>query len=359
MKMKMTIRCVALLVTLAASAALATDEPVPTATDSQPAAFDGKARGVTVSCFRSGPGEWDAPVMAETIVDLKQMGANWISFHPYGRIANDGTVRYEADRYDSAVTQPLEYARQHGIKVMVIPHIAYWRSKFSWRGEITFEDEEAWQRFFDSYSEFIVHQAKLAQQGGAARFCIGIEYKLTHHREADWRKLIAQVREVYKGTLTYAANWDEYEDVRFWDAVDEIGVQFYFPLSQDENPTEAALHKGFDRVLDSLEAFSKKHDKQVLLTELGYPSLVSAAKEPWEDHRRRNSTDEGEALKLKCMRMALSRMEQKPFISGVFLWKWFPTDRVVDRGFALQYPQMRDLLSEMWKPADVVREDEG
>ncbi len=350
-----------LAVWVSAGLAVASDETLPPTdgkTDMAAAAKlpADRARGITVTCFRWGPGEWDTPVMARTFADVQQLGANWISFHPYARIRDDGTVFYNADRYDPSVRQPLEDARRLGLHVMVKPHLAYWRSKFSWRGEITFEHEEDWQRFFNTYTDFIVYQAKLAEQGGADRFCIGLEYKKTIHREADWRRVIAAVREVYSGPITYAANWDEYEQVAFWDAVDEIGVQFYFPLAEHDAPSEADLHRGFDRVLNSLEAFSKKHGKPILLTELGYPSHATAAKTPWQDNRRSPHSEGGHELKLRCMRLAIERSERSPFISGVFLWKWFPTDRDVHRPFSLQYPQMRSLLAEMWKqPGD----DEG
>ena len=49
-------------------------------------------------------------------------------------------------------------------------------------------------------------------------------------------------RAVYKGKLTYAANWDgEFEEVAFWDALDVIGVQAYFPLTEERVPSVTKL----------------------------------------------------------------------------------------------------------------------
>ena len=60
----------------------------------------------------------------------------------------------------------------------------------------------------------------MAEEEKVDIFCIGTELeKFIEHRPAYWRELIAEVRKVYKGKLTYAANWDEYKRVPFWDAL--------------------------------------------------------------------------------------------------------------------------------------------
>jgi hypothetical protein len=41
--------------------------------------------------------------------------------------------------------------------------------------------------------------------------------------EERWRKIIAAVRAVYHGKVTYGANWNEYAEVKFW-TLDYIGV---------------------------------------------------------------------------------------------------------------------------------------
>lgn len=313
-------------------------------------------RGVTVSCFRDGPGEWDSPQMGRTIDEIKSLGGGWISFHPYARIWRDGSVRHRAVADDSSVLEPLRMAKESGVSVMLIPHIGYWGSGFDWRGDIRFDDEQAWSRFFEQYTAFIVHQAELAQRGGAAMFCVGIEYKATSHREADWRKVIAAVREVFKGPITYAANWDEYEKVKFWDALDYIGIQAYFPISTDESPDDDALRKGWQKVLRSVEAFAKQHDRPVIFTELGYSRASTAASEPWlSEPRRSGDNPHGEALKLQCMRVALPLVEASPRVHGVFLWKWFPSTREIERDFVLQYPAMNQLLADAWKADAPVR----
>ena len=51
----------------------------------------------------------------------------------------------------------------------------------------------------------------------------------------QWVQLINKTRTIYKGQLTYAANYDNYHEVDFWEHLDFIGINAYFPL---RSPTE-------------------------------------------------------------------------------------------------------------------------
>jgi hypothetical protein len=180
-------------------------------------------KGVTVSCQTWGV-EWQTPEMAATLDELKLLGANSFSIHPYARISNDGHVTYRMRDEHRHITVPLDWARERDLAAMLIPHIAYWGSKFSWRGDINFETEAEWDRFFADYETWIVEMARLAERHRAAIFCVGLEYTHAQKFEARWRKIIATVRTVYSGKITYGGNWSDYHDVKFWDAVDYIGV---------------------------------------------------------------------------------------------------------------------------------------
>lgn len=316
--------------------------------DGDPVPRDGAmARGVVVSCYRWGPGEWDGPMMRPLLDELQTLGVTAVQVHPYARIARDGTVSYRPGPVTPATLLPNQWARERGMTTFLKPHLAYWGSGFKWRGTISFNEEAQWDRFFRGYTSFIVHQAELAQQAGVDKFAVGTELHKTLHREAEWRAVIAAVRAVYDGELTYAANWDEVKDVPFWDALDLVGVQCYFPLSDKRSPTEAELIAGWAKVLDRLRGDSARHGKPILLAELGYAESEAAAIEPWSDQRVGDRAA-GAALKLRCMEVALGQIEDQPWIAGVYLWKWFPGDRDHRDEFVLQYDEMRDVIRGAW-----------
>lgn len=108
--------------------------------------------------------------------------------------------------------------------------------------------------------------------------------------DREWRRLIAEVRKVYSGTITYAANFDEYREVGFWDDLDLIGINAYFPLRELPDPEiseellATELELGWQRVYGEIETFLAKKDlgtRQVLFTELGYTRFRDMSVAPW------------------------------------------------------------------------------
>ena len=105
--------------------------------------------------------------------------------------------------------------------------------------------------------------------------CIGTELRTAVLNRPDaWRSLIADVREVYGGELTYSANWyREFEEVPFWDALDYIGIQVYFPLADSTGSKMSldAFKAAWAPHVARIEALQQRVGKPVLFTEVGYP----------------------------------------------------------------------------------------
>lgn len=202
-------------------------------------------RGMTISSHAWG-GDWDSPEMAKALDELQSLGVNSFAIHPYAQVQEDGHVVYRDHTADPEyLATPLEWARERRMGVMLIPHIAYWGTKFGWRGAIDYEQPEQWDRFFEDYQTWIVAMARVAETHGVGLFCIGLEFAKAQKFEARWRQIIAAVRAVYHGKLTYGGNWDSYQEVKFYDALDYIGVLAYFPLTRTPDPSEAEIHAGW------------------------------------------------------------------------------------------------------------------
>jgi len=310
-------------------------------------------RGMTISCQGWGA-EWGTPGFDAELEDLRAMGGNWVAIHPYASIQADGTVRDRGDLDAEAppdwLARPLSAARERGLALLVKPHLAYWRSPFAWRGDITFAEPEARARFWRTYSAWIVALARSTR--GADAFCVGTELDRMLADEAEWRALVARVRAVTDARLTYAANWDRYGEVRFWDALDAIGVQAYFPLVEGvvegEETGEAALRAGWSRVLSPLRELSERTGKPVVFTELGYSDSPAAALRPWEDPPR--GGPRAPELQARCLATALRVLaEEREWLRGAFLWKWFVGEsRHRAEGFYLDRPVLRDVLRTGW-----------
>ena len=207
------------------------------------ASFGQKVRGVTVSTHRGGD-EWASDAIVPTFAAIEALGANWVAIHPYGRISADGSIRFPSPSKENEllIQRPIREAHRLGLKILIKPHLAYWRSPFSWRGEIEFDSEDTWARFWRDYEAWIVALASAATEADA--LAVGTELDRTLVQEQRWRGLIGRLRQVYDGPLTYAANWSDYQRVPFWDALDTIGIQAYFPLTETPDPSEGMLREG-------------------------------------------------------------------------------------------------------------------
>jgi hypothetical protein len=106
-----------------------------------------------------------------------------------------------------------------------------------------------------------------------------------------WIDLITQSRVFYSGRLSFAANFDNYHEIGFWDDLDLMGINAYFLLRYDQPPNTtqarrfASLRQGWQDVFDQIDAFKAEQDLQqlpILFTELGYTYHRNSTLAPWE-----------------------------------------------------------------------------
>lgn len=318
----------------------------PEATPKKPASL---VHGMTVSCETWGV-EWGSDRFASTLGELADLGVNWVAIHPYVSLRSDGTV--EARRIDPAeppewITRPIREAHARGMSILVIPHIAYWGTPWRWRGDIEFQDPVVRARFFETYTEFLVGLVRCAE--GADAFSIGNELEKLSGHEAEWRALIARLRTATPAKLTYAANWSGYADVRFWDALDAVGIDAYFPLCESDEPTEASLRAGWQPILTSIEALAKRTGKPVVFTEIGYNCSLDAARTPWTSREARGEARaRAEALQTLCLRVALEEIGRRSdWLRGAFVWKWFVGSGRREN-FLAKTPAMQAVIRGAW-----------
>ena len=307
-------------------------------------------RGITISCQTWG-WEWGSDGFGPELDELAALGVNWIAIHPYAGIRGDGRLRPSGGEFQPAtppewLSRPIAEAEARRMAFLVKPHLAYWGSPFAWRGEIRFDEPAARARFWTEYSDWIVGLARVT--GEADAFCVGTELDRMLGDEDEWRALIARVREVTGARLTYAANWDAFENVPFWDALDAIGIQAYFPLSEEREPGEADLRAGWDGVLARLRRMHERTGKPVVFTELGYHASPHVASQPWSDSRAEDRDRAGQ-LQQRCLRLALEILDrERSWLRGAFLWKWFVGEPHHRESFLLDTPEIRALIAEAW-----------
>ena len=202
------------------------------------------------------------PYSNDPMEAVRKIGANWIAVIPYAftRI-NRPAVSYNADwqwwgERPEGVQKTIELAKSSGVNVILKPQVYV---PGGWTGDLDFKSEKDWQNWEKDYEAFLIPFAKMADSLNVEIFCVGTEFKKSvRKREEFWRSLIKKVHKIYKGKLTYAANWDEYLDVPFWDALDYAGINAYFPLTRSKTPEISELKKAWKPYLKEIRQFYKK-----------------------------------------------------------------------------------------------------
>lgn len=284
-----------------------------------------KQRGISYACW--WPGLYSLPDSDLSLAHLTETGANWISLIVTRYQTGLGSTEIfaaESTPTDEDLVHALGQAHTLGLKVMLKPHLDLLNDPSHWRGQIgqAYTTETQWSEWFASYRAFIAHYADLAAAHGADQFCVGCELVGTTHRESDWRAVVAEVRSRYRGPLIYAGNHSGEEvGLTWWDALDMIGVDAYYPLSSHPNPSLDELKAAWQPLVASLGSLAARCQKPVILTEVGYRSIDGTAMHPW-DWQVEGKVDLQEQA--DCYRAALESLYGQPWFAGIYWWSWGP-----------------------------------
>lgn len=307
---------------LAAAAALSVAVPAPAT------AF---VRGVALGLFAR---EADYPYGA-ALREIRALGASHVLFVAHWWQQDVRATRIAADPAktipDARLAALMAEARAVGLKVFLMPMLGLARKRpMEWRGVIRPRDGAAWRR---SYRRFLLHYARLAAASGADVLSVGSELSSVDRDRRFWRDLIGRVRRVFRGQLTYSANWDRYPSVRFWDLLDYVGIAAYFEVGRGlEALTEDAIvarWKGVRAELADLRARLRRRIP-VLFTEIGYPARRGGCAFPWNGSL---ATPVDPAEQRLCYRAALRAWKGDPLLGGVFFWIWWGPGGPRDGGY--------------------------
>lgn len=281
---------------------------------------DPKINGVSFVASRS-------ELQQEHIDPLLELQANYVSVMPFGfiRSLSHPEIIFNTDRQwygetSEGAKQYIHELHKNNIRVMLKPQIWIWNGEYT--GNLTMSTEEDWAALENMYRSFILEYAKLAEDTKVTMFCIGTELEqFIVHRPEYWDTLIAEIRAVYHGKLTYAANWDEYKRVPFWKALDYIGVDAYFPLSDLKTPTAEEARSGWVPWKNELQKTAMAHNKKIVFAEFGYRSVDYAGKEPWKSDI---SMDQVNLEAQKTLtQVVFEEIWDEEWFAGGFIWKWF------------------------------------
>jgi hypothetical protein len=250
---------------------------------------------------------------------LAAVGARWVQINPTWYQDHPAGSRIgpsAATPTDAGVRSVIAEAHRLGLKVFLKPLLDLVPDGSSYRGTIRPADRAAW---FSAYRSFIDHYAELATRQRVEQFGVGTELAGVSGDRAGWLQVVASVRQRYAGPVVYAANHDEYRSVAFWDAVDLIGIDAYWPLSSRPTADVRALRRAWAPIVAELATFAGRHRRRILFTEAGYPSQRGSTTAPWS-WTTSSTPDQGEQA--AAYRALLAGLRGRSWWAGVFWWAW-------------------------------------
>jgi hypothetical protein len=293
-----------------------------------------------------GADEYAGSPAHDSLRRLAATGANAVAIIPtwYQRSRRATRIQPDADLSptDQSIAVTVARARELSLRVFLRPIVD--TEDGAPRASIEPRSVSAW---FRSYRGFIYHYARLAERLDVDMLSVGLEYRSLDGpaRTPDWRRVIRGVRARFHGRLTYGANGpDAWTRIGFWDALDVIGIDAYFPLSSGPIPREREIVRRWSRFSDrfgathrylrEMAALARRRRKPIVLTELGYPSAAHALSSPWATGGRFS----GEAQR-RAFRAAFRALSGRRWFRGVYIWDWSVDPLAGGRGDTGHTPQ--------------------
>lgn len=264
---------------------------------------------------------WQAETYAKketlrSLKALKKTGAKWVAFTPtwyVERLDSVSIARTSSTPTDASLKAVIRWARKLGLKVVLKPHIDVLTEEF--RGALKPADEDAW---FKSYEEFILGYAGLAESTGCSLFIVGTELSSLSgpFHGKRWDRIIGLVRERYSGKLTYAANWDAVHLTPFWERLDYIGVDGYYPVPGAD---AAGMRVGWAVHKAHLAVLAARWGRPLLFTEIGLTSQTDANMKPaeWKPFGKLDRRVQGHYISA-----FLDEFLPESWFAGFLYWAW-------------------------------------
>lgn len=260
----------------------------------------------------------------KSLLKLKEIHSNSISIVPFGFMSSesDPTI-FWANQTGSENDESIIYcglnAKKIGLKVMLKPQL--WLRHGKWCGEIEMENEDDWSKYENEYRLWIIHYAAIAQQYKFEFLSLGVELlKFTKLRPEYFRSLVSDIRKIYDGQITYSANWyDEADNIQFWNELDFIGINSYYPLSKKENADVSELKSEAENLAQHFSSLSKKWNRKIVFTEIGFAKNIS----PWVmPHEEKNNSIFSEIEQANCYKIISDEWLNQDWCGGFLWWKW-------------------------------------
>ncbi len=259
----------------------------------------------------------------QEFLEMQSIGVEWVAINHWWwqdyLNSSDIKIGQYSDTFEN-MTDCFSYARSIGLHILYKPMLNLAKT-YDWRSYIVFSD--AW---IANYTWWMVENAKAAEAGGVEILSIGTEMGNMQVHSAEVRQMIAAIRAVYSGLLTYSANHDSYMFIDWWDAVDIIGISMYTMMTIAMNPTISDLQTVWNGMYYELEELALKWNLPVAFTEIGIQARDGSNMIP-NDNQISLERDVPE-MENYYLSLFQSRIWTALWFKGAYWWIWDYSDPV-------------------------------
>jgi hypothetical protein len=338
------------------------------------------------TAFYNHLSSYDSATANASLSALADTGANWVQIETTYYMDDCNSTRLGPKSYtpsDAAILSAISRADKLGMKTLLNAHIEvackYTKScktSCSGRNDIDFGSDVAkWDKWFHSYTAFIVHYAKLCESSkGCETLAIHVELQtigLASLSHADltsrWELVIAAVRAVFSGKLTASCSGShdmgDALNISYWDKLDYIGIDT-FPNVEGNPVTAAAIQKSFDKVLADLEPLVTRTGRKVLFTQVGYPSCQNCAVKS-ATFKYKTVDEACQANSYEGILQSLMAPSAQNIVAGLYFWNWLPCTKPskecevgpTDNGESPQGKKAEAVLKKFYRSTADIRND--
>ncbi|SDY95458.1 hypothetical protein SAMN05421736_104310 [Evansella caseinilytica] len=313
--------------------------------------------------WNSSRGSYRTKQAVESLKKLKETGSEWIAlaFYTYQETysATEITFDYGYTITDRDIAFAVKQAKLHGLKICLKPVVnckdGIWRARIGFPEEADFY----WEKWFRSYTAFLLHYAELAEELGCEMLCIGCEMIGTESRTEQWSALIDNVRKVYHGPITYNANHGKEDGIAWLDKLDIIGTSAYYPVANEPGTGEETMMENWEKVKEKLAILHERFQKPILFVEIGCRSASGCATMPWDfTHTDLPFSEEEQA---DFYSSVMKVFWNEPWFAGFFWWDWstelYPAEKAkTNTGFDI-YGKKAEQVVKQWYKKPVIQKD--
>lgn len=292
----------------------------------------------------------DIPRLAADGVNLVSIYVTQYVDSPTSNTIKSGTFTPSDTELEAAI----DLAHENGMAVQLAPTV--WTvNPYVWRG--AFYPTNVSQ-FFNSYRSMMDHYAELAESNGVELLTVGSEYSSLEHYGSQWRHVVSDVRQRFSGLTTYMAVTQSIAKVKWWGALDFIGVSPYYTLSGALQPTYDEMRATWlNRWMPFVHSISLKFNRPVLFNEIGYLSALGTTTAPYKSSSKQPVSQQIQADAYAAL---LDAATTQPWLRGVIFFRWSPpVVTAIDRSYSPRDKLAECVMAQHWAAPDALQGPDG